>query len=62
MSLEKTGKFKLHYDYTNWLKTGYSFSDQMIIWKYKYLNEKPQDKELQKIINRYLIEYPDNPI
>lgn len=62
MSLENTGKFKMHYDYTNWFETDYSFSDQMIIWKYKYLNEKPQDKKLQKIIDRYLVEYPDKPI
>ncbi|MBC1417824.1 immunity protein YezG family protein [Listeria fleischmannii] len=62
MSLESTGKFKIHYDYTNWLETDYSFNNQMVIWKYKYLNEKPQNEELQKVINKYLVEYPNNPI
>lgn len=62
MSLEGTGKFKIDYDYTNWLETDYSFNDQMVIWKYKYLNEKPQNEELQKVINKYLVEYPNNPI
>ncbi|MBC2035445.1 antitoxin YezG family protein [Listeria booriae] len=62
MSLQKNGKFKMHFDYTNWFDTEYSFSDQMIIWKYKYLNEKPQDQKLQQIIDKYLLEYPENPI
>ncbi len=62
MSLDTTGKFKMHYDYTNWFKTNYDFTDQMVIWKYKYLNEKPQDEELQKVVNKYLEEYPNNPI
>ncbi|AIS61320.1 immunity protein YezG family protein [Listeria ivanovii] len=62
MSLEKTGRFKMHYDYTNWFDTEYSFSDQMIIWKYKYLNEKPEDRNLQKKIDKYLEEFPSNPI
>ncbi|MBC1779015.1 immunity protein YezG family protein [Listeria booriae] len=62
MSLQKNGKFKMHFDYTNWFDTEYSFSDQMIIWKYKYLDEKPQDQKLQQIIDKYLLEYPKNPI
>src|SRR5699024_1543470 len=43
ISLESSGEFKLHYDYTNWFDTEYSFSDQMIIWKNKYLGEIPTD-------------------
>ncbi|MBC1725040.1 antitoxin YezG family protein [Listeria seeligeri] len=62
MYLESTGKLKIHFDYTNWFETEYGFSDQMIIWKYKYLNEKPKDEKLQKIIDSYLVNYPDNPI
>lgn len=62
MSLQKNGKFKMHFDYTNWFDTEYSFSDQMIIWKYKYLDEKPQDMKLQQVIEKYLAEYPSNPI
>lgn len=52
----------MHFDYTNWFDTEYSFSDQMIIWKYKYLDEKPQDMKLQQVIEKYLAEYPSNPI
>ncbi|EUJ32211.1 antitoxin YezG family protein [Listeria cornellensis] len=62
MSLQKSGKFKMHFDYTNWFDTEYSFSDQMIIWKYKYLNEKPQDQKLQQFVEKHLLEYPENPI
>ncbi|OZQ57964.1 antitoxin YezG family protein [Paenibacillus taichungensis] len=62
LSLERTGKLKVHFDYTNWFDTNYSFSDQLIIWKYKYLNETPQDTALQNLINRYSKEFPDNPI
>lgn len=62
MSLESSGKFKLHYDYTNWFNTEYSFSDQMIIWKNKYLGEVPEDENNKAIIEKYLSEYPNNPI
>ncbi|MBC6310022.1 DUF600 family protein [Listeria sp. FSL L7-1582] len=62
MSLTSAGKLNVHYDYTDWASTDYDFSDQMIIWKYKYLNEKPQDEKLQGIIEKYLAEYPNNPI
>ena len=44
LTLERTGKLNVHYDYTNWFETEYSFSDQMIIWKNKYLGEVPKDK------------------
>jgi len=62
LSLDRTGKLKVHFDYTNWFETNYSFSDQLIIWKYKYLNDTPQDTALQNLINRYSEEFPDNPI
>lgn len=62
MSLESSGKFKLHYDYTNWFNTEYSFSDQMIIWKNKYLGEVPEDENNKALIEKYLSEYPNNPI
>ncbi|MFE6799380.1 antitoxin YezG family protein [Paenibacillus chitinolyticus] len=62
LSLERTGEFKIHFDYTKWFATNYSFSDQLIIWKYKYLNEIPQDTALQNLIARYSEEFPDNPI
>lgn len=62
MSLESTGKFNLHYDYTNWFDTEYSFSDQMIIWKNKYLGEVPNDKNYKALIDKYYIEFPNNPI
>ncbi|MFE6076985.1 immunity protein YezG family protein [Paenibacillus sp. NPDC057886] len=38
LSLDSTGKFNINFDYTNWYKTDYGFSDQLKIWKYKYLN------------------------
>lgn len=62
LTLERTGKLKVHFDYTKWFDTEYSFSDQFIIWKYKYLNEIPQDIVLQNLITRYSEEFPDNPI
>ena len=62
MSLERTGKFKLHYDYTNWFDSEYSFSDQMIIWKNKYLGEIPTDDNYKALIDKYHSEFPNNPI
>ncbi|NMD71600.1 antitoxin YezG family protein [Bacillus sp. DNRA2] len=62
MSLESSGKFTLHYDYTNWFDTEYSFSDQMIIWKNKYLGEVPKDKNYNALIEKYHNEFPNNPI
>ncbi|TKI63149.1 DUF600 family protein [Lysinibacillus mangiferihumi] len=62
MSLESSGKFKLYYDYTNWFDTDYSFSDQMIIWKNKYLGEVPNDENYKALIAKYYIEFPNNPI
>ena len=60
--LNDKGKFEMSYDYTNWFETDYTFSDQRAIWKYKYLNLKPQDEESQDALERYLVEYPNNPI
>lgn len=62
MSIERSGKFKLHYDYTNWFDTEYSFSDQMIIWKNKYLGDVPNDENYKDLIDKYHNEFPNNPI
>ena len=62
MSLESNGEFKLRYDYTNWFDTEYSFSDQMIIWKNKYLGEVPNDENSKALIDKYYSEFPNNPI
>lgn len=62
LSLDRNGKFKMHYDYTNWLDTNYSFDDQLVIWEYKYLGKVPEDRENKELISRYLDEYPENPI
>ncbi|MGD7043349.1 antitoxin YezG family protein [Jeotgalibacillus proteolyticus] len=62
MTLESSGAFKLHYDYTDWFETEYSFSDQMIIWKYKYLDEKPNDKKDKAMLDTYLADFPKNTI
>jgi len=62
MSLESSGKFKLYYDYTNWFATDYSFSDQMIFWKNKYLGEVPNDEIYKALIDRYYSEFPNDPI
>ncbi|MBE5099389.1 DUF600 family protein [Bacillus aryabhattai] len=59
MFLDSNGKFNLHYDYTNWFDTKYSFSDQMMIWKRKYLGEEPRDKAL---VAKYDSEFPNDPI
>ncbi|WLR41558.1 antitoxin YezG family protein [Bacillus carboniphilus] len=60
--LDKTGKLNIHFDYTNWFNTEYSFSDQMIIWKNKYLGEVPSDEKDKDLIKKYHNEFPDNPI
>ncbi len=49
LSLEKSGKLTVNFDYTDWFKTDYSFSDQLIIWKFKNLGEEPKDPSLQKL-------------
>ncbi|MCY8835360.1 hypothetical protein MOE26_20855 [Bacillus atrophaeus] len=33
-----------------------------MIWKHKYLGEKPDDASLQKIVEKYQADYPGNPI
>ncbi|MGF7046814.1 uncharacterized protein (TIGR01741 family) [Paenibacillus sp. DS2015] len=62
LTLERTGKLKVNFDYTDWFKTDYSISDQLMIWEYKYLKVMPNDEIGQQLINRYLEEYPNNPI
>lgn len=62
LSIDRNGKFKIHYDYTNWFDTNYSFDDQLLIWEYKYLGNIPEDEKSRQLIDRYLEEYPDNPI
>ena len=62
LSLEGNGKFKIHYDYTNWFDTDYSFDDQLVIWEYKYLGNEPDDLESKNLIKKYLNDYPENPI
>lgn len=62
MSLERSGKLNVHFDYTDWFKTDYGFTDQLVIWKYKYLGIKSDNERHHKIIDKYLSEFPDNPI
>ncbi|MGO5674832.1 antitoxin YezG family protein [Bacillus subtilis] len=62
LSLERTGKLNISFDYTDWFSTDYSFSDQQIIWKHKYLGEEPSDTSLKGIIEKYKADYPENPI
>lgn len=62
LSVNSDGKLKVHYDYTNWFDTDYSFDDQLVIWEYKYLGTEPDDSESKTLINKYLNEYPNNPI
>ncbi|MEB4869255.1 DUF600 family protein [Priestia megaterium] len=62
LSVNSDGKLKVHYDYTNWFDTDYSFDDQLVIWEYKYLGTEPDDSESKTLINKYLNEYPNNPV
>ncbi len=62
LKLERTGKLNVHFDYTNWFDTEYSFSDQMIIWKNKYLGEVPNDEYGKALIAKYHTEFPNDPI
>lgn len=34
----------------------------MVIWKYKYLHEVPTIEKHKEILDKYLEEYPNNPI
>lgn len=60
LSLERTGKLNISFDYTDWFSTDYS--DQQIIWKHKYLGEEPSDTSLKEIIEKSKADYPENPI
>ncbi|WP_377521561.1 immunity protein YezG family protein [Priestia megaterium] len=62
LSVNSDSKLKVHYDYTNWFDTDYSFDDQLVIWEYKYLGTEPDDSESKTLINKYLNEYLNNPI
>lgn len=62
ISVDSKGKLKVHFDYTDWFNTDYSFDDQLIIWEYKYLGVELEDNENKDLISRYLDEYPSNPI
>lgn len=62
LKLESTGQLNVHFDYTNWFDTEYSFSDQMIIWKNKYLGEVPDDENNKALIDKYYSEFPNDPI
>ncbi|MEQ7804693.1 TIGR01741 family protein [Priestia megaterium] len=62
LSVNSDGKLKVHYDYTNWFDTDYSFDDQLVIWEYKYLGTEPDDSESKTLINKYLNEYPNNQL
>ncbi|MCA0174646.1 immunity protein YezG family protein [Bacillus sp. RAR_GA_16] len=62
MSLKRKGPFHIHFDYTDWFNTEYSFSDQMMIWKNKYLGEQSVDDSAKKIIKKYHIDFPQDPI
>ncbi|MCC5803895.1 antitoxin YezG family protein [Rossellomorea vietnamensis] len=61
LELERTGKLNVHFDYTNWFDTQYSFSDQMIIWRNKYLGEVPSQND-RELIEKYHNEFPNDPI
>ncbi|EIT83672.1 hypothetical protein A374_19170 [Fictibacillus macauensis ZFHKF-1] len=62
MIVERSGKFKLHYDYTNWDATDYDPSARLMLWEYKYLGAAPTDEDDKEIVEQYLKEYPHNPI
>ncbi|MBE5099391.1 immunity protein YezG family protein [Priestia aryabhattai] len=62
LSVDSDGKLKVHHNYTNWFDKDYSFDDQLVIWEYKYLEAEPDDSESKALINKYLNEYPNNPI
>lgn len=62
ISLERNGKFTVHFDYTDWFNTDYSFNDQLDIWEFKYLGKEPTDPKKKQLIEKYLEEFPDNPI
>ncbi|EIT83670.1 cytoplasmic protein [Fictibacillus macauensis ZFHKF-1] len=62
MSVERSGKFKLHYDYTNWDVTEYDPSARLMLWEYKYLEVVPTDEDDKEVLDQYIQEYPHNPI
>ncbi|WP_371400179.1 antitoxin YezG family protein [Priestia megaterium] len=62
MSVDSNRKLNIHYDYTNWFDTKYSFSDQMMIWKRKYLGEEASEEKGRALIAKYDSEFPNDPI
>lgn len=49
-------KFKVEYNYEDLLHTNFNSYERHIIWRYKYLNIKPEqmNKKDREIVNRYL--------
>jgi len=62
MSVDSNRKLNIHYDYTNWFDTKSSFSDQMMIWKRKYLGEEASEEKDRALIAKYDSEFPNDPI
>lgn len=50
-------KFKVEYNYEDLLQSDFNSYERHIIWRYKYLNVKPEqmNKKDKEIINRYLL-------
>lgn len=50
-------KFKVEYNYEDLLNSDFNSYERHIIWRYKYLNIKPEqmNKKDKEIINRYLL-------
>lgn len=45
MHYDKSGQFKLEYSYIDWFEKGYTNTDVINYFKYKYLNIIPSDEE-----------------
>lgn len=62
LKLESEGQINVHFEYTNWFDKEYSFSEQMIIWKNKYLGEVPDDENNRALIDKYNSEFRNDSI
>lgn len=57
--LERTGKFKINYDYQDILNSGLTPSQRNTIWEYKYLGRYPSSERKRKLVDEYIKEHQD---
>lgn len=55
--LERTGKFKINYDYEDILNSVFTPSQRNTIWEYKFLGRYPSNERKRKLVDEYIKEH-----